>query len=199
MSTEKQLRKDPIQGQIIHVYDGIEEADNELPTWWLITFFGAMIFALIYWVSYQSMGFADNPGAAFTKARLATMEQGTVTDEDLIAMQSDEPMVSQGKATFMKTCAACHASKAEGRVGPNLTDNAWLYGGNPSEIYQTISNGTKKGMPKWGPSLGAGAIKQVTAYILTLRNTNVPGKPPEGIDWTPPIVEEKDTKQQESP
>ncbi len=29
-------RTDEIQGEILHVYDDIEEADNNLPTWWLL-------------------------------------------------------------------------------------------------------------------------------------------------------------------
>ena len=38
-------RTDEIQGEILHVYDDIEEADNNLPTWWLLTFYGAIAFA----------------------------------------------------------------------------------------------------------------------------------------------------------
>ncbi len=54
MSDEK--RTDEIQGEILHVYDGIEEADNNLPTWWLLTFFGAVAFGLVYWFHYHEYG-----------------------------------------------------------------------------------------------------------------------------------------------
>lgn len=186
MSSEP-LRKDEIQGQIVHVYDGIEEADNDLPRWWLATFFGAILFSVFYWMFYESFPVADYPHQEYTKARLAAMEKGgPVTDEDLIALVEDMPMVAAGKAIFMRECIKCHGNKAEGKEGPNLTDEFWLYGGAPSQIFTTIADGTPKGMPNWGPKMGKGATKQVTAYVLTLRNTNVTGKAPQGEKWVAP-------------
>ena len=188
----QELRKDAIQGQIIHIYDGIEEADNALPRWWLVTFFGAIVFSIFYWMAYESMPVADYPGAAFTKARLEAMNKGgVVTNRNVVAMLEDEPMIAAGKATFARSCVQCHGAKGEGKEGPNLTDNAWLYGGNAVEIYNTIANGTKKGMPDWGPKLGKGAVKQVAAYIVTLRNTNVAGKAAQGTEWVPFTPEEE--------
>ncbi len=181
------LRKDAIQGQIIHVYDGIEEADNALPRWWLVTFFAAIVFAMFYWMAHESMPVADNPGAAYTKARLEALNRGgEVSEEDLLILLDDAPMVAAGKATFIRSCSKCHGMRAEGKEGPNLTDAFWLYGGAPIEVFQTISGGTKKGMPDWGPKLGQGAVKQVAAYVLTLRNTNVVGKAPQGTERVPP-------------
>jgi len=181
------LRKDDIQGQIVHVYDGIEEADNNLPQWWLATFFGAILFAVFYWMFYQSFPVADYPGESYTKARLAAMDKGgPVTDEALLALVQDAPMLAQGKGIFLKNCTKCHGPKAGGKEGPNLTDKFWIYGGSPSQIFETISKGTSKGMPVWGPNLGKGATKQVAAYIISLRNTNVAGKAPQGDEWIAP-------------
>jgi cytochrome c oxidase cbb3-type subunit 3 len=49
-----------------------------------------------------------------------------------------------------------------------------------------VTNGVAaKGMPPWTPILGETGVDQVVAYILTIRNTEVPGKAPEGEIWEP--------------
>jgi hypothetical protein len=40
-------------------------------------------------------------------------------------------------------------------------------------------------MPPWAPILGETGVNQVIAYVLTIRNTDVPGKGPEGEIWEP--------------
>ena len=37
-------------------------------------------------------------------------------------------------------------------------------------------------MPAWGQVLGPTSTQQVVAYVLSLKDTNVPGKAPEGVD-----------------
>ena len=49
--------KDPITGVETtgHVWDDtLMEFNNPLPTWWLWTFYGTIIFALVYWIMYPS-------------------------------------------------------------------------------------------------------------------------------------------------
>jgi cytochrome c oxidase cbb3-type subunit III len=59
--------------------------------------------------------------------------------------------------------------------------------GQAQDIYEVVLDGRPlRGMPAWGLQLGPGACKQITAFVLTLRNTNVPGKPPEGERWVAP-------------
>ena len=59
---------------------------------------------------------------------------------------------------------------------------AWIHGGDPMSIYKTMKDGVvAKGMPAWGPQLGEAKTQAVSAYVLSLRNTNVPGgKAPQG-------------------
>jgi len=190
------IRHDEIQGEIVHEYDGIEEADNQLPNWWLWSLFGTIIFGFGYFAVYETFNWAPSPIEAYTQAKLEALDSGgDVTDEQLEEMTTDELMVSAGKATYQTFCVKCHGGSGEGRIGPNLTDEYWLAGGSPVDVFQTILRGrTAKGMPEWGASLGGGKVKQVTAYVLTMRNTNVAGKEPQGEVWTPtaaaPVDEE---------
>jgi len=174
------------QDQVIHEYDGIEEYDNNLPLWWLVTFVGTVVFSLGYWIYYESYQSADHPRAEYEKAAAAAKAEqkaaGPVSADALVALSKDPSAVAAGKTTFTTTCAACHNPNGGGNIGPNLTDKFWLHGGKPDQIYNTVTNGVPdKQMPPWGPALGGEKIQQVTAYILTIKNTNVEGgKAPQG-------------------
>jgi cytochrome c oxidase cbb3-type subunit 3 len=71
-----------------------------------------------------------------------------------------------GHALFGKmNCAGCHAYDLTGGMGPDLTDNNWLYGGKPGEIFHTIAEGTPRGMPAWKDKLTPDEIWQIVTYI----------------------------------
>lgn len=182
-------RTDEIQGEILHVYDGIEEADNNLPTWWLLTFYGAVVFGLIYWFYYHEYAIGQlQPQKYAAAVAAAEAERSIVTDESLDALALDASAVAAGSQIFTTQCMACHDTKAQGRagLGPNLTDKYWIHGGAPTSIHATVTNGiSAKGMPAWAPILGEEGVKQVVAYVLTLRNTEVPGVEPQGEIWEP--------------
>lgn len=181
-STSKPLRTDELQGDILHEYDGIEEADNFLPKWWLYTLFGSIAFSAVYWFAYHGFGFADLPRESFTKAMAARAEQSAdVSNEALEALAQNSSMVEAGKALFVTNCAVCHLENGSGKIGPNLTDAHWIHGGQAEDIYRVINQGVAaKGMPAWGPPLGPTNVRRVVAYTLTLRNTDKPGKAPQG-------------------
>ena len=174
----------------VHVYDGIVEHDNRLPRWWLATLWGAVVFSFGYWFVYETFGVADHPQESFDKAMAVRREAedkarvaraAIVDDAFLVALSQDPGARERGKAVYDSTCLACHADKGQGLVGPNLTDSAWLHGGAPTQILATVNDGVvAKGMPAWGPALGAGKVNDVVAYLLTMKGTNVPGKEPQG-------------------
>jgi cytochrome c oxidase cbb3-type subunit 3 len=176
--------------KIVHEYDGIHEADNDLPRWWLVTFWGCVAFGAVYWLNYSAFHASPSPGeqynleaAAAASAEAQKLAQmGTVTPELLTTMSQNPSTTALGKETFTSTCVACHGANAGGTIGPNLTDGYWLHGGKPDQIYASVKNGwVEKGMPAWGGPLGEEKVRAVVAYVLTLKNTNVPGgKPPQG-------------------
>lgn len=182
--SETRHEPDPEQGEIIHEYDGILEADNELPRWWLGIFFTMIAFAFGYWFVYESWEIAATPSAAYEQelARAAEQRGAEVDDGTLEQLAQSDTVVERGRAAYETNCVVCHGSRAEGNIGPNLTDASWLHGGAPSEVYRTVHDGyTPRGMPAWGAVLGASEVQALTAFLLTVRDTNVPGRAPEGV------------------
>lgn len=175
----------PAPGTVVHVYDDIHEEDNRLPDWWLGILFGTIVFAFGYWFVFEVAGAAPGPLATM-KTELAAQakkraEAGPVTDEALVVLAKDAATLTEGRKTFVSTCAPCHGAEGQGLVGPNLTDRFWLHGGRPTAIHHSITNGyPEKGMRSWGPVLGAERVRTVAAYVLSLKGKNVPGRPPQG-------------------
>jgi cytochrome c oxidase cbb3-type subunit 3 len=175
--------RESTENRVIHEVDGIQEYDNHLPNWWLYSLYGAIVFAAGYWYHYHSAGFGDSPAAAYKyererelAAQAMQIKVGEATPEALVALTKDPNAVALGRQVFASTCAACHRADGGGNVGPNLTDDFWLHGNAPDRIFRTIASGVPdKGMPAWQPQLGALKTQAVTAYVLGLRGTNVPG------------------------
>jgi cytochrome c oxidase cbb3-type subunit III len=179
---------DPSENKVIHEVDGIQEYDNKLPNWWLYLLYGSVVFAFGYWFVYHTAGIGELPKAAYDsemdRAAAAAPKKtgGVMTPEALVALSKDRGTLAQGKAIFASTCAACHRADGGGMVGPNLTDEYWLHGGAPEKVLKTVTDGVPdKGMLAWGAQLGPDRVQAVTAYVISLRNTNVPGgKAPQG-------------------
>ena len=73
------------------------------------------------------------------------------------------------KRIFSNNCAICHGADAGGYVGfPNLTDNAWLYGGDELAIKTTLNHGRSGIMPGWEAPLGDEGIAQLTEFVYSL-------------------------------
>lgn len=63
-------------------------------------------------------------------------------DENKNPFAGDSPAAIEGKRLFLKAgCYSCHGHEAEGAIGPDLTDDEWIYKPTDSMIFNTISNG----------------------------------------------------------
>ena len=179
------MSADPKESRLNHVYDGIVEEDNRLPNWWLAILFATIVFGFGYWFVFHTASAMPNPGAAYKLEVIeqirAHPESAPVNDATLLALAGDAKLVAEGQQAFNSTCVACHMQQGQGLVGPNLTDKFWIHGSSPVAIHTAISNGfPEKGMPPWGKTLGPTKVRAVTAYVLTLKGKNVPGKAPQG-------------------
>ncbi len=170
-----------------HEYDGIKEYDNPLPRWWVWIFWGTFLFALAYFVHFHLLHTGNGIIASYDEDVKAAVARGgprapTATEASLAETMTNADAVRAGAEIFGMRCMPCHGDKAQGVVGPNLTDNSWIHGdGKLLDIYTTVSGGVlEKGMPAWSKQLSPKEVMDVVAYVGTLRGTKVPGKPPEG-------------------
>ncbi len=175
-----------------HNFDGIEELNNPLPPWWTAGFVITVIISVIY-IAFYFMNYYDpakigkwqeqelqNELAKAQKQVEAYKKAHNIVDENTVTVLTDKKSLEEGKEIYLKNCASCHVADGGGLVGPNLTDNAWIYGCDIKDVFKIITNGTSKGMPQW-KALGATNIQKVASYVLSLQGSK-PAKPkaPEG-------------------
>ena len=193
----KSLDTKPIEEEheiiLDHNYDGIKELDNNLPPWWIYSFYASIIFAVIYLFKYEVFN-GDNQidelEIEYAEAKIA-IEEYKKTAKDLVDFNTVELLteasdLNAGKTIFELNCIACHMADGGGGIGPNLTDKNWISGGGIKNVFKTVSEGGRdgKGMIAWKQSLKASEIAQVSSYLLQFEGTT-PAKPkaPEGDVW----------------
>lgn len=85
--------------------------------------------------------------------------------------EHDKAQAQLGAQVFTQNCVACHGADAKGLQAmgaPNLTDDIWLYGGEPQEIRQSIRQGRSGVMPAQKEFLKADRIHLLAAYVYSL-------------------------------
>ncbi|WP_295008389.1 cytochrome-c oxidase, cbb3-type subunit III [uncultured Dechloromonas sp.] len=162
-----------------HVWDEtLEEYNNPMPKWWSWMFIITVIFAFVYLALYPGLGnFKGMLGWTAVGQHKAEVDKMDATVKplfdkymamDLKAVAADKTAMEMGKRLYLTYCMQCHGADARGAKGfPNLTDADWLYGGEPEQIKETISNGRMGVMPPHA-QLGADTIKDVANFVRSL-------------------------------
>jgi len=190
---------DPVTGRMTtgHEWNGIEELDTPVPR--IVLFFLAVtiLFSIVYWVLMPAWPL----GWTYTKGILGVDQREIVTKQvkdasaaraawtDRIASSNfaaiaADPQLMQhvretGRTLFMDNCAVCHGTGGTGGPGfPNLAAKAWLWGGKPEEIAETIRVGINSPHPQTRISqmlafgreglLTPEGVRDVTAYVRSL-------------------------------
>lgn len=163
-----------------HTWDeDLGEYNNPLPRWWMWMFYITIVFGLVYLVLYPGLGSFrglrgwSEVGQYRAEMQRANERYGPIFDkyahQEIVALAGNPDALAIGQKLFLLNCAQCHASDGGGTRGfPNLTDNDWLYGGDPKTLVATITDGRGGVMPAWGPSLGDAKIKDVANYVMSL-------------------------------
>ncbi|CEA06259.1 cytochrome c oxidase, cbb3-type subunit III [Pseudomonas saudimassiliensis] len=187
-ATRKGQRPDQTNSTTGHEYDGIAELDNPLPRWWFMLFVATLVFTVIYLILYPGMG--KWPGVlGWTQVNQYEREVeraeeqfapifARYTDLSIAEVARDEEARRIGQRLFATNCSVCHGSDARGAFGfPNLTDNDWLWGGEPEQILTTLQRGRQAAMPAWLAVVGEEGVRNVSGYVRSLA-----GLESEGVD-----------------
>lgn len=158
------IEKDDVTGVETtgHVWDGIKELNNPLPSWWVYTFYVCIAFAVLWMFLYPAipLGTTATSGLIGTDSRdrvLAEVERveaerATVRQQlvgaDLETIRADSALFTYalrgGRIAFGDNCAPCHGVGGTGQLNyPVLADDAWIWGGTLDDIEQTIRYGIR--------------------------------------------------------
>lgn len=153
---------DPVTGRHTtgHEWNGIEELDTPVPRVVLFFLAATALFALGYWLLMPAWPL----GWTYTKGLLGIDQRQVVarqveeaaagravwTDRvmamDFADIAADAGLMhvvnETGRTLFGDNCAVCHGTGGRGSRGfPDLTAGAWLWGGEPETIMETIRVG----------------------------------------------------------
>lgn len=194
-----EVERDPVSGRETtgHEWNGIKELDTPVPRGVLMFLIVTHVWAIVWWFLVPSWPL----GTTYTKGLLDIDEKTTVEarviegqreranwatrleSEPYEAILSDENLMnvvrSSGRQLFGDNCAACHGRDGRGRANyPDLTDDDWLWGGEPALIEETLRVGINTlhpetriaQMPAFGRDqmLDREQVRSVAAYVYSL-------------------------------
>ena len=204
--------RDPVSGYLTtgHEWNGIKELNTPVPRAVIFFLWATFLYSVVYWILMPAWPL----GVTYTKGLLGIDQRNIVAEqikdaasdrakwsklietESFEAIQADPKLMKivrqTGATLFGDNCAACHGRTAEGGDGfPTLVSQAFLWGGTPDAIAETIRVGINSPhkdsrtsqMPAFGRDgmLKREQIDDVVDYVRSLSNPAVakaiaPGK-----------------------
>ena len=154
--------RDPHTGHMTtgHEWNGIKELNTPVPKLVWISLIITISFAVVYWILMPAWPL----GVTYTKGLLGIDQRDRVaeslrdaaearsvwtsqiSERDFADIRTDEALMeivrNTGATLFADNCAVCHGPNGGGGPGfPNLADGAWLWGGTPEHIMETLRVG----------------------------------------------------------
>lgn len=192
-------KRDPVTGQMTtgHEWNGIEELQTPVPRIVLFSLAVTILFSIGYWllmpawplgntytkgllgidqrqIVMQQVDDAAHARAEWTD-RIAAASHSEITADDALMLHVRET----GRTLFIDNCAVCHGTRGTGGPGfPDLAANAWLWGGDPETIAETIRVGINSTSDETRVSqmmafgrdgvLDEGQVRSAAAYVRSL-------------------------------
>lgn len=116
-------------------------------------------------------------GAQWMKVPEVNITPGGVNTRPNIEnpLAKDPSSIERGMRYFTQfNCVGCHAPNGGGGMGPALSNRFFKYGGEPANIFLTISHGRPLGMPSWGAFLPDEVIWDLVSYIKSISDAPTP-------------------------
>lgn len=171
-------------------FDGIKELDNPTPPWYNFIFYITIVAAVLYLLNYHVFKIGSLQATEYTNAVAESKAEvdaylkksGNAIDENSVVLLTNKKDIDEGAVIFQEKCAVCHLADGGGLVGPNLTDNYWIHGGDVKSIFKTIKYGVPaKGMISWQNALSGKQMQSLASFIHTLKGTKpAQAKEPQG-------------------
>lgn len=123
----------------------------------------------------QTVG-GGRPGV-FMQVPVTHLSPGAIPTRPVIKnpAQGDPKAAERGMTYFTSfNCVGCHAPNGAGGMGPALSNNIFIYGAEPENIYLSIYQGRPNGMPAWGAVLPDSVIWDLVTYIGKISNEPTP-------------------------
>ncbi len=164
-------------------FNTIKNLTSKIPSW---------VFKLVYLIVLMTvvLYFYDF-GTSESKKDNGNSEDSSLNkddssiNEETVTLKTDSISLKSGKYIYDSNCIACHLGDGGGSVGPNFTDEYWIYGGGIKNIFKSIKYGVpEKGMISWQTVLNPKQMQEVASYILSFQGTTPAApKQPEGEIW----------------
>lgn len=172
----RKLKNDRTDNTTGHVYDGIVEEDNPLPSWWFSMFILSVLFGLVYLALYPGLGsyqgLFDWTSASEHDKRVEAMNEAfeesfaEFNELSIDQLATNTNATNMGRRLFANNCAVCHGAQAAGNIGfPNLRDDEWQWGGGVEQIEHSIKFGRTAMMPSWKAVLSAQQLSDLVDFV----------------------------------